>query len=76
MSSSSVVKHHVYAYLQFVDLVHGVARASNSFYLWSRELIEGVEVLNQIEAVSTYNERPLSECLIVDCGILNITKLP
>ena len=59
-----------------MDLADGVAGASNSFYLWSRELIEGVEVLEQIEAVSTYNERPLSECLIVDCGVFDITKLP
>ncbi|NXA45313.1 PPIL6 protein, partial [Nothocercus julius] len=33
------------------------------------QLIEGTETLQKLEAVSTYNERPVEECKIVNCGV-------
>ncbi|NXE51084.1 PPIL6 protein, partial [Casuarius casuarius] len=33
------------------------------------QLIEGTETLQKLEAVSTYNERPVEECKIINCGV-------
>ncbi|KAM8809907.1 putative inactive peptidyl-prolyl cis-trans isomerase-like 6 [Eudromia elegans] len=33
------------------------------------QVIEGTETLQKLEAVSTYNERPVEECKIIDCGV-------
>ncbi|KAM4040447.1 putative inactive peptidyl-prolyl cis-trans isomerase-like 6 isoform 5-T5 [Anomaloglossus baeobatrachus] len=33
------------------------------------QLIEGSEVLQKMEDIATYNERPRVDCIIVDCGI-------
>ncbi|XP_062429059.1 probable inactive peptidyl-prolyl cis-trans isomerase-like 6 [Rhea pennata] len=33
------------------------------------QLIEGTETLQKLEAVSTYNERPVEECKIIKCGV-------
>ncbi|XP_073531937.1 probable inactive peptidyl-prolyl cis-trans isomerase-like 6 [Phyllobates terribilis] len=33
------------------------------------QLIEGSEVLQKMEDIPTYNERPKVDCMIVDCGI-------
>ncbi|XP_030055054.1 probable inactive peptidyl-prolyl cis-trans isomerase-like 6 [Microcaecilia unicolor] len=35
------------------------------------ELIEGTEVLRELENVPTYNERPKIRCVITDCGIFS-----
>ncbi|XP_035179090.1 probable inactive peptidyl-prolyl cis-trans isomerase-like 6 isoform X1 [Oxyura jamaicensis] len=32
------------------------------------QVIEGTEVLQRLEAVPTYNERPIVDCKILDCG--------
>lgn len=33
-----------------------------------RQLIEGTEVLQRLEVVPTYNERPTVACKIINCG--------
>ncbi|KAM6279712.1 putative inactive peptidyl-prolyl cis-trans isomerase-like 6 [Porphyrio hochstetteri] len=37
-------------------------------YVAFGQLIEGTEVLQRLEAVPTYNERPTVDCKITDCG--------
>ncbi|XP_074804315.1 putative inactive peptidyl-prolyl cis-trans isomerase-like 6 isoform X2 [Natator depressus] len=39
-------------------------------YVAFGQLIEGTEVLQKLEDVSTYNERPVVECKIINCGVL------
>uniref|UniRef100_A0ACB8GD33 Problable inactive peptidyl-prolyl cis-trans isomerase-like 6 n=2 Tax=Sphaerodactylus townsendi TaxID=933632 RepID=A0ACB8GD33_9SAUR len=41
----------------------------NEKYVAFGQLIEGSEVLQQLEATETFNERPVVECKIIDCGI-------
>ncbi|XP_069743683.1 probable inactive peptidyl-prolyl cis-trans isomerase-like 6 isoform X1 [Narcine bancroftii] len=40
----------------------------NTRFVSFGHLIAGTEVLNKLEAVPTYNERPTVECKITDCG--------
>jgi len=44
-------------------------------YVAFGEIIEGLEILCKIESVETYNERPLAECLITDCGLVDVEKM-
>ncbi|NXP46948.1 PPIL6 protein, partial [Heliornis fulica] len=37
-------------------------------YVAFGQLIEGTEVLQRLEAVPTYNERPMVDCKIINCG--------
>nr|XP_014429179.1 peptidyl-prolyl cis-trans isomerase-like 6 isoform X3 [Pelodiscus sinensis] len=39
-------------------------------YVAFGQLIEGTEVLQKLEDVSTYNERPVVECKIINCGVI------
>ncbi|XP_065906722.1 peptidyl-prolyl cis-trans isomerase 7-like [Dysidea avara] len=41
----------------------------NTNYVAFGRVIEGYEVLNKLEKLSTYNERPQEKCLISNCGI-------
>ncbi|XP_006626395.1 probable inactive peptidyl-prolyl cis-trans isomerase-like 6 [Lepisosteus oculatus] len=38
-------------------------------YVAFGQVIEGTEVLEKLEAVPTFNERPKQECKVVDCGV-------
>ncbi|KAJ8270614.1 hypothetical protein GJAV_G00117160 [Gymnothorax javanicus] len=38
-------------------------------YVAFGQVIEGSEVLKELEAVPTYNERPENECKVTDCGV-------
>ncbi|XP_029451154.1 probable inactive peptidyl-prolyl cis-trans isomerase-like 6 isoform X2 [Rhinatrema bivittatum] len=38
-------------------------------YVAFGELIEGTEILKELESVPTYNERPKISCVVVDCGV-------
>ncbi|MBN3311107.1 PPIL6 protein, partial [Amia calva] len=38
-------------------------------YVAFGQVIEGTEVLEKLEAVPTYNERPKQECKVIDCGV-------
>lgn len=40
-----------------------------------REVIEGTETLKLLEEQDTYNERPLKECRIKNCGIVDVNAL-
>ena len=40
-----------------------------------RQVIEGARVLDILEAQETFNERPKSPCVIVDCGVFNVEAL-
>ena len=42
---------------------------------FTRQVIEGMDVLKILEEQETYNERPKKKCLIADCGIFNVEKL-
>jgi len=44
-------------------------------YVAFGEVIEGVDVLDKLEAQETYNERPVHECRIKTCGQLAIEAL-
>lgn len=41
-------------------------------YVAFGQIVEGLDVLDKLEAVDTYNERPLQECVIKECGIFHI----
>ncbi|KAM7118462.1 putative inactive peptidyl-prolyl cis-trans isomerase-like 6 [Ciconia maguari] len=41
---------------------------TKNMWLLGRQLIEGTEVLQRLEAVPTYNERPTVACKIINCG--------
>lgn len=38
------------------------------FFPYIRQLVEGTEVLQQLELVPTENERPIQQCLIIGSG--------
>ena len=40
-----------------------------------RQVIEGMDVLKQLEEQETYNERPKKECVVEDCGEFEVEKL-
>ena len=42
---------------------------------FTRQVIEGMDVLKILEEQETYNERPKKKCLIADCGIFDVEKL-
>lgn len=44
-------------------------------FLFCRQVIEGARVLDILEAQETFNERPKSPCVIVDCGVFNVEAL-
>ena len=44
-------------------------------FLSYRQVIEGARVLDILEAQETFNERPKSPCVIVDCGVFNVEAL-
>lgn len=44
-------------------------------YVSFGEVVEGLKVLDKLENVPTYNERPMSECMIYDCGVLDVDNL-
>lgn len=39
-----------------------------ALFPYHRQVIEGTEVLQRLEAIPTYNERPTVDCKILDCG--------
>ncbi|XP_053154997.1 probable inactive peptidyl-prolyl cis-trans isomerase-like 6 isoform X2 [Hemicordylus capensis] len=41
----------------------------NEKYVAFGQVIEGSEVLRKLEATSTFNERPVVECKIINCGV-------
>ncbi|XP_066466616.1 probable inactive peptidyl-prolyl cis-trans isomerase-like 6 [Tiliqua scincoides] len=43
----------------------------NDKYVAFGQVIKGSSVLRKLEAVNTFNERPIVECRIIDCGIFN-----
>ena len=43
-------------------------------YLY-RQVIEGTDTLKLIEEQETYNERPIKECKIMNCGIVDVNGL-
>lgn len=43
-------------------------------YVAFGEVIEGMDILDKMEAIDTYNERPVSECTIADCGLVDVKK--
>lgn len=45
------------------------------FLLYSRQVIEGVDVLRRLEEIPTSNERPKFDCKVSDCGIFKLEKL-
>lgn len=45
------------------------------FFFIYRQVIEGLEVLDKLENVETYNERPTMECKIMECGVFDSTLL-
>ncbi|XP_065057300.1 peptidyl-prolyl cis-trans isomerase slr1251-like [Rhopilema esculentum] len=44
-------------------------------YVAFGKVIEGTETLNELEKQETYNERPVKECRISDCGVLDVHSL-
>jgi len=44
-------------------------------YVAFGEVVEGLDVLSALEEQETYNERPLQECKIRDCGVLDIENM-
>ncbi|KAM7445948.1 putative inactive peptidyl-prolyl cis-trans isomerase-like 6 [Porites harrisoni] len=44
-------------------------------YVAFGQVIEGARVLDILEAQETFNERPKSPCVIVDCGVFNVEAL-
>lgn len=36
----------------------------------TRRVVEGTRVLDKLEMVDTYNDRPTKQCVITDCGVL------
>ena len=45
------------------------------FVFFCRQVIEGARVLDILEEQETFNERPKSLCVIVDCGVFNVEAL-
>ena len=43
--------------------------------LHCRQVIEGAKVLALLEEQETFNERPKSLCVIVDCGLFDVESL-
>ncbi|XP_020656994.1 putative inactive peptidyl-prolyl cis-trans isomerase-like 6 [Pogona vitticeps] len=41
----------------------------NDKYVAFGQLLEGSEVLQELEAMETFNERPILECKIINCGV-------
>ena len=41
-------------------------------YVCFGKVIEGADVLNQIESVETFNERPVKSVEIIDSGLLDL----
>lgn len=37
----------------------------------SRQLVEGINVLRRVEEIATFNERPVLECKVAECGVLD-----
>jgi len=44
-------------------------------YVAFGEVIEGTDTLQLLERQETYNERPLKECKIINCGVLDVNGL-
>eukprot|EP00112_Aurelia_sp_Birch-Aquarium-sp1_P017697 Seg413.8 transcript_id=Seg413.8/GoldUCD/mRNA.D3Y31 product="Problable inactive peptidyl-prolyl cis-trans isomerase-like 6" protein_id=Seg413.8/GoldUCD/D3Y31 len=44
-------------------------------YVAFGEVIEGTETLKKLEEQETYNERPVTECIITNCGIIDLDAL-
>nr|XP_058956563.1 probable inactive peptidyl-prolyl cis-trans isomerase-like 6 [Pocillopora verrucosa] len=44
-------------------------------YVAFGQVIEGTRVLDELEKQETFNERPKSTCVIVDCGIFDVERL-
>lgn len=40
-----------------------------------RQVIEGARVLDELEKQETFNERPKSACVILDCGLFDVEGL-
>lgn len=40
------------------------------FNSYSRQLVEGIDVLRIVEEIATFNERPTFECRVAGCGAL------
>lgn len=38
---------------------------------FSRQVVEGTETLKKMEAVQTFNERPMKDIKITDCGAVD-----
>lgn len=39
-------------------------------YSYSRQMVEGINVLRRVEEIATFNERPVFECKVAECGLL------
>lgn len=44
----------------------------NAKFVAFGRLIEGSAVLDQLEGVSTFNQRPTKPCTVTDCGIFKV----
>jgi len=41
-------------------------------YVAFGQVVEGMDTLTKMESIETYNERPVTECTIGDCGVVDI----
>jgi len=44
-------------------------------YVAFGQVIEGLSLLDRLEVVETFNERPVTNCTIVECGVLDVDNL-
>lgn len=65
--SLKLLKLSVLHMTTFLMLVFKTIFVFNSY---SRQLVEGIDVLRIVEEIATFNERPIFECKVAECGVL------